>query len=162
MVYWRFTQAAGWQEITPPVDAMNDNEELRDWLARTGYSGHVAEIGDDLDGGSFSLYERQGDEAPLLADRYFACVNFPDGNFWQAVFLPSFPDCLGLAQALAPLWTMTAIGFRLKEMEGVLEKAFYAWHGHSPWSGCRHCDPFYEARKQGARRQQPVQPPPQP
>jgi hypothetical protein len=145
-----YSQKEGFYEEEGDLDwgDRKDLENYGDWHRAVGL--HEGELGNDFWGSecgdrlTVRNFEKPGPYAGIVE------ISTPFTH--QTIFAKTYADLIALQVVLAPL-LLREVLTDLSEFKIVLEKAFFAWHGHAMMNVCRKCDPQeWEALQKSMQR----------
>ena len=113
-----------------------DNESLDDYLKRTGYS-ECFKFRENCMAEDMAVIYKKNDAMAWFADICMDC----DISFF--VFLPDFPSMMMFTKDYAPAINLIANSYEQNDIKKMLEKLFYAYHGHYAEENCYQCNPRY-------------------
>jgi hypothetical protein len=128
---WSLTE--GWQ---PFPDPLPEDVEITPWLQDQGYASTSYQLMRFVPGG-YELWTHTTETQP---HRYVVLLELPDASS-AVVFLVSVPTLMDYLRLYARPALAAALMVQGNDVTQVLEKAFQAWHGHSPLDICDDCDP---------------------
>jgi hypothetical protein len=144
-----YVQAHGFVEIEdsglPPWEAA---AEFSAWLELAGFEKCPSRVVGNEE--EFSPSLRTHHRTEKGTHRWYALVAFDDFERCEHIFVESAADYLALLATLAPVIAASAV-VELRELRGVVGKAFRAWHGHDVGVACLNCNPEEVRRIEEAR-----------
>jgi hypothetical protein len=133
-----------WKNGSPLPDYLDD-ECFDAWRVRTGFNK------------SFSLSDNSYyDEMAIIYDNevtgtYLAEICL-DGCNINMVYLPDYPSMMMFIKDYSPAILAIEASSKINDINNILGKLFYAYHGHYSTSTCYSCDPMEMARNESMRR----------